>query len=221
MKRRHVESEANGVSVLLRDIELGADALLAQRKRGESPEAQTHVAVMGALMALRRKEQEGAAAVAQAAGPDGQEEEDERVRKQLEDVTALNRELEERIVAEADTDGKREGSVEQLYELLAQARQLEKTLASMRAQRLQLTAQKRDLAGQLALVTGNTPQLDKETKVRDLCKRAIRSFSHLLSPSNRCWDDTFIYWTPPRSWRHSRTKQRSPLRFLCCSRHCW
>jgi hypothetical protein len=132
-------------------------------------------------MVLRRKEQEGAAAVAEAAGPDGQEE-DERVRKQLEDVTALNRELEERIVAEADTDGRREGSVEQLYELLAQARQLEKTLASMRTQRVQLTAQKRDLAGQLALVTGNTPQLDKETKVRMIFRKSAFSlFSSLVS----------------------------------------
>jgi hypothetical protein len=151
------------VSGLLRDIELGADALLAQRQGVQVPDGQTHVAVMGALMALRRKEEEEAAAAA-AAAPDGQEE--ERVRKQLEDITALNRELEERIVAEAASDGAREGSVEQLYELLAQARQLEKTLASMRTLRVQLTAQKRDLAGQLALVTGNTPQLDKETKVR-------------------------------------------------------
>ena len=51
MKRRHVESaEADGVSSLLRDIELGANGLLAQRKRGERVDSEgTHAAVMGAL----------------------------------------------------------------------------------------------------------------------------------------------------------------------------
>ncbi len=159
MKRRLDAGELD-VGSLLRDIEVTADSLLAQAKRGEPLDSGAVPRVLGTLMALRDQDEDDRGIVEAE-----KEEEAEKLLSQLEDRRALNSELEQRIAAELEPQAGAGGTVEELYEGLNRLRLLEKSLTQLRTQKTQLAAQKRDLAGQMALITGNTPMLDRETKM--------------------------------------------------------
>ena len=141
----------------LADMERLADELLEKKLRGEGCEEWGRG--LGVLMGLREPPAALREAVAAAEASRGAGDEK---RLSSQETAALNGELRTQVrgaaAAEEETGGG--GGVAELYEALHTIRTLESDLVRLRAAKMDVSAQKRELAGQLAQITGNVPALN-------------------------------------------------------------
>lgn len=156
MKRKGPVSDGH-----LGEIERLASAMLEQKQTGKPIDTSHHLRALGVLMALKSKEPSAELGQAQAKSQEMLRVAERSV-KRSEDVRAFNQELELQVKTSArlEAEEKKEGNVEELCDALNQIRALEKDLTLLKSSKQKLVAQKRELAGQLAQITGNVPLLD-------------------------------------------------------------